>query len=213
MPKATPATQDFVTIRDIRDGVVMLRGGQLCRILLASSVNFSLKSQDEQKAILLAFQNFLNTLDFSIQIYIQSRKMNIEPYLAILREREAGQDNDLMRVQLREYMEFIKTFTTEVEVMTKNFFVVIPYTATAINLTKNLGAFLGQGKASAATGADARFEEQRLQLDQRVAVVEQGLGQIGVKTIALSTDELVEFFYHVYNPGEATSHAPVIEQT
>lgn len=209
MPKANPATQEFVSIRDIRDGVVLLRGGQMCRILLASSINFALKSQDEQKAILLSFQNVLNTLDFSIQIYIQSRRMNIEPYLAILREREPNQDNDLMRVQLREYMEFIKTFTAEVEVMTKNFFVVIPYTAAPINLTKNFGSLLGQGKGGGTT-TESRFEEQRIQLDQRVAIVEQGLAQIGVRTIALSTDELVEFYYHAYNPGDPTTSAPTL---
>lgn len=212
MPKATPASQEFVSIRDIRDGVVVLKGGQLCTVLLASSINFALKSQDEQRAILLQFQNFLNTLDFSIQIYIQSRRMNIEPYLALLRTREVSQDNDLMRVQLREYIEFIRTFTSEVDVMTKSFFVVVPYTPTPLNLSKNIGSILSQGR-SALTTTEMRFEEQRIQLDQRVSIVEQGLAQIGVRTIALKTDELVEFFYHVYNPGDPTSSAPVTDNS
>lgn len=207
MPKASAATQDFVQVRDIRDGVVILKGGQLCTVLLASSINFSLKSQDEQQAILLQFQNFLNTLDFSLQIYIQSRRMNIEPYLELLHTLDGKQDNDLMRVQLREYIEFIRTFTSEVEVMTKNFFVIVPYTPTPLNLTKNLGSFLAAGK-QALTPTETRFEEQRIQLDQRVSIVEQGLNQIGVRTIALKNDELVEFFYHVYNPGDPTSNAP-----
>ncbi len=210
MPKATPASQEFVSIRDIRDGVVILKNGQLCTVLLASSINFALKSQDEQHAILLSFQNFLNTLDFSIQIYIQSRRMNIEPYLEVLRGLEDKQSNDLMRVQLREYVQFIKTFTTEVEVMTKSFFVVVPYTAAPLNLSKNLGSFLAQGKQALST-SELRFEEQRIQLDQRVAIVEQGLSQLGVRTIALSTDELMEFYYHVYNPGDPTSSAPSLQ--
>ncbi len=206
MPKAAAASQEFVAVRDIRDGVVILKNGQLCSILLASSVNFALKSQDEQQAILLQFQNFLNTLDFSLQIYIQSRRMNIEPYLELLRTREAQQDNDLMRVQLREYIEFIRTFTTEVDVMTKNFFVIVPYTATPLNVGKDFGSILAQGKQAFVT--ENRFEEQRIQLDQRVSIVEQGLSQIGVRTVALGTDELVEFYYHVYNPGDPTSTAP-----
>jgi hypothetical protein len=210
MPKATPASQDFVSIRDIREGVVMLKGGQICSVLLASSINFALKSQDEQRAILLQFQNFLNTLDFSIQIYIQSRRMNIEPYLELLRTREGSQDNDLMRVQLREYMEFVKTFTTEVDVMTKSFFVIVPYTAAPLNLSKNLGSILSQGRG-AATTSETRFEEQRISLEQRVAIVKQGLDQIGVRTIALGNDELVEFYYHIYNPGDPTSNAPAID--
>ncbi|MBY0309709.1 hypothetical protein K2Q16_01000 [Patescibacteria group bacterium] len=207
MPKATPASQEFVSIRDIREGVVMLKGGQTCSVLLASSINFALKSQDEQRAILLQFQNFLNTLDFSIQIYVQSRRMNIEPYLELLRTREGDQDNDLMRVQLREYMEFVRTFTTEVDVMTKSFFVIVPYTPAPLNLSKNLGSFLAQGKSAPAT-TETRFEEQRVALEQRIAIVKQGLDRIGVRTIALGNDELVEFYYHIYNPGDPTSSAP-----
>ena len=207
MPKATPASQDFVAIRDIKDGVVILKSGQMCSVLLASSVNFALKSQDEQQAILQQFQTFLNTLDFSLQIYVQSRRLNIEPYLALLSTREAAQDNDLMRIQLREYMEFIRTFTKEVDVMSKNFFVIIPYTPSPINLTKGLTSLFTPGNK--AVPSDVRFEEQRIQLEQRVAVVEQGLSRVGVRTIPLKTEDLVELYYHIYNPTDPTGAAPV----
>lgn len=205
----TAATQDFVTIRDIRDGIVVLKSGQICKVLLASSVNFALKSQDEQRAILFQFQNFLNTLDFSLQIYVQSRRLNIEPYLAMLAERQGNQDNDLMRVQLREYIEFIRSFTIEVDVMSKNFFVIVPYTPNKINITQGFKGILSQGRGGMQT--DASLEEQRLQLEQRQAVVEQGLNRMGVRTIALQTDELVELFYHIYNPGDITGNAPTIQ--
>jgi type IV secretory pathway VirB4 component len=195
MPKATPATQDFVAVRDIKDGVVILKSGQMCSVLLASSVNFALKSSDEQQAILMQFQSFLNTLDFSLQIYIQSRRLNIEPYLELLATRESAQDNDLMRIQLREYMEFIRTFTREVDVMSKNFFVVVPYTPTPINISKGITSLFSPGKKGVPT--DLRFEEQRIQLEQRVALVEQGLSGVGVRTIPLKSDDLVELFYHI----------------
>jgi hypothetical protein len=209
MPTPNAASQDFVAIRDIRDDVVVLKNGQLCKILLASSVNFALKSQDEQRAILFQFQNFLNTLDFSLQIYVQSRRLNIEPYLAMLAGRQDQQDNDLMRIQLREYIEFIRSFVTDVDVMSKNFFVVVPYTAAKVNLTKSFGNIISQGRMS--IQSDTTLEEQRLQLEQRQAVVEQGLNRIGVRTIALQTDELVELFYHIYNPGDITGSAPTIQ--
>lgn len=205
----TAATQDFVTIRDIRDGIVVLKSGQICKVLLASSVNFALKSQDEQRAILFQFQNFLNTLDFSLQIYVQSRRLNIEPYLAMLAERQDAQDNDLMRVQLREYIEFIRSFTIEVDVMSKNFFVIVPYTPNKINITGGFKGILSQGRSGMQN--DNNLEEQRLQLEQRQAVVEQGLNRMGVRTIALQTDELVELFYHIYNPGDITGSAPTIQ--
>lgn len=205
----TAATQDFVSIRDIRDGIVILKSGQICKVLLASSVNFALKSQDEQRAILFQFQNFLNTLDFSLQIYVQSRRLNIEPYLATLAERQGNQDNDLMRVQLREYIEFIRSFTVEVDVMSKNFFVIVPYTPNKVNITQGFKGILNQGRAGLQN--DATLEEQRLQLEQRQSVVEQGLNRMGVRTIALQTDELVELFYHIYNPGDITGSAPTIQ--
>ena len=209
MSTPNAASQDFVAIRDIRDGIVILKNGQLCKVLLASSVNFALKSQDEQKAILFQFQNFLNTLDFSLQIYVQSRRLNIEPYLAMLAERKDKQDNDLMRIQLREYIEFIRTFVHEVDVMSKNFFVIVPYTPTKLNLGKSFTSMLSQGRMT--SQSDNTLEEQRLQLEQRQAVVEQGLNRIGVRTIALQTDELVELYYHTYNPGDITGSAPTMQ--
>ncbi len=201
------ATQDFVPIRDVRDDVVILKNGQMCKILLASSINFALKSRDEQQAILFQFQNFLNTLDFSLQIYVQSRRLNIEPYIATLKALEPIQYNDLMKVQLREYIEFIRTFTTEVDVMSKNFFVVVPYTPPKLDFKKSFTSILSQGKVIETN----TFEEQRLQLEQRQSVVEQGLNRIGVRTIPLKDDELVELFYHIYNPGDITGSAPTVQ--
>lgn len=202
MAKKT-TTQEFVPVEDIRDGIVILKNGQLCGILLASSINFALKSSSEQEAILSQFQSFLNTLDFSIQIYVQSRRLDIKPYLEQLQAREADQYNDLMRVQLREYMEFIRTFTSEVEIMTKSFFVVIPYTPLNMNVRSNIQNMFSKGGGKQTLSRE-RFDEYRAQIEQRISVVEQGLNRIGVKTIALTTEELVELFYHVFNPEETT---------
>lgn len=197
-------TQSFVPIKDIRDGIALLENGQMCAVLLASSINFALKSSDEQQAILLQFQAFLNTIDFSLQIYVQSRRLNITPYLELLASRESAQDNDLMRIQLREYIEFIRTFTSEVDIMTKNFFVVIPYTPMGIDVKGIKGFLKGTKKETAATFDEARFAEDRMQLEQRVSVVEQGLSRIGVLTVPLGTEELTELYYHIFNPEEST---------
>ncbi|MCA9367447.1 hypothetical protein KC887_04280 [Candidatus Kaiserbacteria bacterium] len=204
-------TQDFVPIKNIRDNVIVQSNGQMCMVVLASSINFALKSLDEQHAVLLQFQNFLNTLDFTLQIYVQSRKLNIEPYLAVLSTLEDKQDNDLMRIQLREYMEFIASFTADVDVMSKNFFVVIPYSPNKLNLTKNITNIFTPGANSKSTDPEQNFEEHRVQLEQRVAMVSEGLARVGVKTIALGQDELVELFYHIYNPADPTGSAPMVD--
>ncbi|MCA9362563.1 hypothetical protein KC906_04260 [Candidatus Kaiserbacteria bacterium] len=209
MANTQAATQDFVTIRDIKDNVVIQKNGQMCMVLLASSINFALKSLDEQKAVLLQFQQFLNTLDFTLQVYVQSRRLNIEPYLSLLAGMEVNQDNDLMRTQLREYIEFIRTFTEDVDVMSKSFFVVIPYTPAKINLTKGLTNLFTPGQGQSNLPTETAFEEHRIQLEQRVGMVSEGLARVGVRTITLQKDDLVELFYHLYNPGDPTGAAPL----
>ena len=205
------ATQDFVSVRDIRENVVIQKNGQMCMVLLASSINFALKSFDEQKAVLQQFQQFLNTIDFTLQIYIQSRRLNIEPYLELLSGLQGKQDNDLMSTQLREYMEFIRSFTDGVDVMSKNFFVVVPYSPSKINLTKGFTKLFDGPKKTAVLPDEARFEEHRIQLEQRIGIITEGLARVGVRTITLQKDDLVELFYHLYNPGDATGSAPMVD--
>lgn len=206
MPNKT-TTQKFVPVKDVKENVLQLKDGKMCIILLASSINFALKSQDEQQAILSQFQSFLNTLDFSLQIYIQSRRLNIEPYLSQLASQEESQYNDLMRIQLREYIEFVRKFTKEVDVMTKNFFVVISYTPSRIDAKEGILNLFGAGSKSN-DGKDESFEENRSQLEQRVNIVEQGLNRLGVKTVPLKNDDLVELYYHIFNPRDIKHTAP-----
>ncbi len=199
---ANNATQNFVPIEDVRDGIVILKEGGMRGILMASSINFSLKSEDERQAILLQFQDFLNSLDFSIQIVTQSRKLDIRPYIALLEEQYKHQTNDLMKIQIDQYIQFIKTFTESTSIMTKNFFIVIPYD-TSIVRSSNTSFPWSRTKAESQKIAEEDFEERRNQLEQRISVVEQGLVRCGVRVAKLGTDEVVELFYKIFNPGES----------
>src|SRR3989304_9151777 len=129
--KATPA-QQFVPIKEVRGGIIILKDGGIRAILLASSINLSLKSYDEQRAVISQFQSFLNSLDFSVQICIQSRRLDIRPYLTLLENRLREIEEPLLKVQPPEYISFIRNFTESVNIMTKSFFVVVPYTSAAI---------------------------------------------------------------------------------
>ncbi len=128
------ATQEFVPIDDVRDGIVILKDGGMRGVLMASSINFSLKSEDEKQAILFQFQDFLNSLDFSIQIIVESRRLDIRPYIALLETRYKEQTNELMKIQIEQYINFIKNFTESTNIMTKNFFIVVPYDASYAKL-------------------------------------------------------------------------------
>ena len=198
------ATQEFVPIKEVRDGVIVLKDGDLRAIVLASSVNLSLKSDDEQKATILQFQNFLNTLDFTIQISIQSRRLDIRPYLLLLENREKVQSEPLLKLQTREYIEFIRKFTEDVSIMTKSFFIVVPYTHTILKSDSGIfkKLFSKKNKEEVKIEKEEDFEEKRSQLEERVGVIQQGLSRCGIKSAQLSTEEVVEVFYKVFNPGE-----------
>src|SRR3989338_11162866 len=133
---ANKSTQEFLPIKEIRDGVIVLNDGSLRMILMASSLNFALKSQEEQEAILFQYQNFLNSLDFSSQFFIQSRKLNINPYINSLKDIEKEQTNELLQIQTRECIEFIKNLVETINIVSKNFFVVVPYSPPAIEIQK-----------------------------------------------------------------------------
>ena len=204
MAVSSKATQEFVPIKEVRDGIVMLKNGSMRGVVLASSLNFSLKSEDERNAILLQFQDFLNSLDFTIQISIESRRLDIRPYIALLEDRYKEQLNDLMKIQTREYIEFIKKFTEMTNIMTKSFFVVVSYDPAIINMKSGIASNLFQKKSAAEVSENKQssFEENRTQLEQRVSVVEQGLSRCGIRVIRLGTEEVVELFYKIFNPGD-----------
>ncbi|MHB1086885.1 MAG: TraC family protein [Minisyncoccota bacterium] len=204
------STQDFVPVSEVRDGIVVLKEGGLRAVLLASSINFALKSEDEQTAFIVQFQNFLNSLDFSVQIFVQSRMLDIRPYVATLEIQYKQQLDDLMRIQIREYIEFIKSFTEAANIMTKNFFVVVPYSPAVITKKNGPASYLpfGGGKKTAEE-ENRSFEEQVSQLEQRISIVQQGLVRTGVRTVQLGTEEAIELLYKMFNPGEDGKPMPV----
>lgn len=203
MAISTKATQEFIPIKEIRDDVFILKDGSLHMILMASTLNFALKSEEEQNAIIMQYQNFLNSLDFSVQFFIQSRKLNTDSYIAILVEAEKNQDNELMKIQTKEYIEFIKNFVKISNVMAKAFYISIPYSTAAMEVKKSFaGNLIGGFSKKTARQMSDRFEENKIQLQQRADIVSQGLARVGVRVAPLNTEELVELFYELFNPGE-----------
>lgn len=204
------ATQDFVPIKEVRDGILVLKDNSMRGILITSSVNFALKSPDEQQSIIYQFQSFLNSLNFTVQIFIQSRKLDIRPYIAMLEKQEKEQTNDLMKIQTKEYMEFIKSFTESVNIMTKSFFIVVPYAPPVLNVQK--GSSFNPFAKKTEQSKKENFEEARTQLEQRLGVVEQGIVRCGVRAVQLGTEEAVEAFYKLFNPGAVEKPIKTAEQ-
>lgn len=206
--KPAGATQQFVPIKEIRNGVIIMKDGGYRGVLICSSINFGLKSADEQHAITMGFQNFLNTLDFSIQIVVNSRKMDLRPYLALLEEKAPAQRSELMRIQLREYVEFVRSFADQASIMTKSFYIVVSYAprvtaASALGFLQHLpGGRTEKGATAQGRATETSFEEDRAQLEQRLALVAGGLSGTGVRAVPLGTEEVIELLYRSFNPGE-----------
>lgn len=198
-------TQSFVPIQEVRDGIIVLKDGSMRAILMTSSINFALKSEDEQKSVIYQFQNFLNSLNFDMQIFVQSRNLDIRPYVSLLQDRLKVQTDDLMKIQIREYVQFIRTFTEQANIMTKRFFIVVPYTPMNTSVKKASAGFFGSKKTTERESkiASDSFADSRTQIAQRVDVVLSGISRTGVRAVQLGTEEVIEVFYQLFNPGEA----------
>lgn len=205
MPES--ATQQFLEVQDIREGVLLLKNNSIRGILMVSSINFALKSEDEQTATIYAFQSFLNSLDFFCQIVIQSRNINITPYLDGLKDLEEKQTNPLLKEQTSSYREFIKNMVVGDVVMTKNFFVVVPYNLMEIfgvkGAGKNLFEQVSGSKQQAQPLKDDEFQRCKTQLWQRMEYLAMGLRRCGLETVPLTTPELIELFWSIHHPDQA----------
>lgn len=203
MAQTTLPTQNLVEVRKIKDGVVYLKDGSLVQVIAVSGVNFDLKSEDEQSSIIGSFQKFLNSLDFRTQFFIHSRKVNIQKYLANMAERKKNEQNELLKIQIDEYTSFIKSFVEENAIISKNFFVVVPYNPTAEVASSASGLFhiFKKQKTTAEKQAEATTVQENLeQLRNRAEGVIAGLNQMELKSIPLEDEELTELFYNLYNP-------------
>ncbi|HEY4500062.1 MAG TPA: hypothetical protein VJH70_03015 [Candidatus Paceibacterota bacterium] len=206
MPNTQEASpiQQFIELESIENGVIHLKNGGLRKILLVSGINFDLKSEEEQGMITYAFQSFLNTLDFSLQFFIHSRKLNIDDYLVKLEDREKQEPSELLKNQISEYREFIRAFVSQNAIMAKTFFVIVPYNPLRIPkagtaFTEKLTRLFSKSTPSEQpqTSEQEQMEQLNLRIDQAIA----GLNQIGLRAVPLDDDELSELFYNLYNPA------------
>jgi len=198
------SAQEFVDIAEIRDNVAVLKNGTLRAVLMVSSINFDLKATQEQEAIVAAYQGFLNSLDFPIQIMVSTRRLDIDPYIEMLDEKEKIQSNELLRLQISEYRNFIKNLVGAANIMTKSFYIVVPFALTEGRKEGFLDKIrIALNPKQAILERQMEFENYKSQLWQRVNHIMAGLAGAGIKMAPLGTEELIELFYNAYNPKMA----------
>ncbi len=209
---AESSTQAFLEIQDIKEGILVLKNHAMRGVMMVSSINFALKSEEEQTAIIYAFQSFLNSLDFACQMVVQSRRINITPYLDGLKDLEDRQTNELLKMQTSSYREFIKQLVQGETIMTKNFYIVIPFTlmegmgisSIAGSASPFAGLFGKSAGQKTSTGmTDDEFQRCKTQLWQRMEFLATGLRRCGLEAIPLTTAELIELFWAIHHPEQA----------
>ncbi len=196
-----PSTQDFLQVAQIKEGVLILKSKAIRGILMVSSLNFALKSNEEQRATIYQFQNFLNTLDFSCQILVQSRRLNMTGYIEHLKDLEKEQREELLKVQTVEYRKFIETLLAQGIIMSKKFFVVIPFNIWESESQQAKTTPFKRPKVPTLT--EENFQRCKSQLWQRMEFVAMGLRRCGLQTIPLRTSEIIELIWGLYHPGRA----------
>ncbi len=199
--KGTPSTQKFLPFSEVRDDTVIMNDGSLRAIILISSTNFALKSADEQNAVIQAYQSFLNSLDFPFEISIQSRKLDVDGYLANLEKLERKQTNDLLRIQMTDYRQFIAELVQLGDIMSKHFYIIVPYNPSS---DKKRGFFrqiqsVFTPVVTVKLKAD-QFADRKHVLDQRVQTIVGGLSSMSLNAVTLDTQSIIELLYNTYNP-------------
>jgi len=208
--KPGPSTRQHLDIAEIREDTVIMKDGTLRTVLLASSINFALKSEEEQNAIVSGYIQFLNSIDFPLQVVIQSRRLNIEKYMNKLQDQEKKQTNELLKMQIADYRQFVGELIQLGDIMSKKFYVVVPYSP----FTNKQKGFFDRAKevlspASAVRLEQKKFLERKRDLMMRVENVATGLQSMGVQTVVLDTQSLIELFYTAYNPELAETEKMV----
>lgn len=201
------STQNFLKISEIRNNTIVLKNGGVRSVLKVSSINFNLKSEEEQNAIIYSYQGFLNTLDFPIQILVKSRKLDVDDYLDKLKDKGEKQENTLLKEQTFEYMEYIAKLVEYADIMEKEFYVIVPFDPYRSQKMNMFQKFFANMNPKDSYGEVKRrrqeFKELRKKLGQRVSTVKIGLQNCGLKVDELETKKLIELFYKSYNPSVA----------
>jgi len=202
-------TQTFMKITEIRDKTLVLKNGGIRSVLKVSSINFNLKSEEEQNAIIYSYQGFLNTIEFPIQIVIRSKKLDIDDYLENIKKKGEEQKNQLLQQQTLEYVEYISKLVEYADIMEKEFYVIVPYNpfrAQKLNMFQKFFQNMNpKDTYSEIKKRHKEFSNLKKKLTQRTNIVKIGLENCGLSVKELETKDLIELFYNSYNPMSARS--------
>jgi len=199
--KINVSTQQYLDIAEIKEDVVIMRDGTVRAVLMVSSINFALKSEDEQNAVISSYVSFLNNIDFPLQIVIQSRELDVNGYMEKIKKKEKEQTNELLKMQTAEYIQYMEELITMGKIMNKRFYVIIPYNPLSDKHKNFFSSILETFKPAVSLKMkEDRFLRYKNELNRRIEGVVSGLSSLGLNVVQVDTQSLIELFYNTYNP-------------
>jgi len=202
LPKNAPEVQKFVEIQEIKNGMAIMKDNSIRSVCACSSINFDLLSTTEQEAVISRFQEFLNSIDFPLQIIVASRHFKVEGYLNQIRELEKKQTNELLKIQTNEYINFVESFVEFENIMNKSFYIIIPFNIVESqneSISTKIKNIISSSKPKKERFETEKLNQYKAQLDQRISLVAQGLQALGIKTIPLNDEQLTQLYFEFYN--------------
>ena len=201
--KPTASTQENVPIAGVKDGIIILKDGQYRLVLEVTAINFSLKSEEEQNSLVLQYQGFLNSIHFPVQIVIRSKRLDLAPYINKIKDLANKQTNELLRIQTTDYVDFVGQLINLANIMKKTFYLVVGYQPLTVGQGTILDKLLNRNKPVDLRISDEEFVHNTKEMTQRGQNAAQGLGSMGLHCKQLTTEEVIELFYGIYNPEVA----------
>lgn len=202
------STQEALPIEEIKENLVLLTDGSACMIIQVTALNFGLLSEQEQDATIYSYAALLNSLTFSIQILIRSRRKDVTGYLDLLASAQAQQTNPLLCEQIKKYRRFVEEIVKKNNVLDKKFYLVIPFSALELGAKKALGAALTPQKKALPFPKKYLFEQAKINLSPKRDHLARQFSRLGLTARQLSTQELISLFYEIYNPAVSESQKP-----
>ena len=200
------STQQQIDIAGIKDGVVIMRDGSYRLVLQVTATNFALKSENEQNALIFQYQSFLNSLHFPIEIVVRSKRLDLTPYLAKIQALSDKQSSELTRMLANDYIDFVGKLVNVANIMKKTFYVVVSYSVVSVQKVNLFNMLFGQKVQSFdhLKISDEDFKNSTEKLLENANIIAGGLGSMGLHCFQLSTEQIIELFYQIYNPAESS---------
>lgn len=198
--KSAASTQQNIPIAGVKDGLVILKNGEYRLVLSVAAINYALKSEQEQNALIFQFQSFLNSLHFPIEIVIQSKKLDLTPYLGKIRGLAQKQENELLKIQTEDYVDFVTQLINIANIMKKSFYVVVSFAPISVGKGGFFDNLFHHNELSVLRISEDEFQSHARDLNQKGQSIAAGLGSMGLHCRQLNTEEIIELFYSLYNP-------------